>query len=83
MRRDLAEIRRAQSQSASEPTGDEPDSAPDALNVAAGDGPGTRLILVLAIPGALDIPRQNEAAARAAIRAVADSILEARRSHRP
>ncbi|EST24366.1 hypothetical protein M878_30600 [Streptomyces roseochromogenus subsp. oscitans DS 12.976] len=87
--RDLDAIRQAQSQTALKPTADEPETAPDAPDAAAGDATGNRLVLIIDEPlrqalavlrakvGAPDTPKQNEAAARAAIRALADTVLEA------
>jgi predicted DNA-binding transcriptional regulator YafY len=78
VRRDLEAISRAESQAAPERAVD-PEIAPH----------GDRLVLVLDEPlrqalavlrasrARPDTPRENEAAARAAIRAVADTILEA------
>ncbi|GAB2714608.1 HTH domain-containing protein [Streptomyces bullii] len=80
--RDLEAIRRADAQAAPEPPAAELDDEPD----------GDRLILVLDAPlrqalavlrgirGRPDTPRENVAAVRAAIRAMADHITEQGRS---
>ncbi|QIJ62569.1 HTH domain-containing protein [Streptomyces sp. JB150] len=78
VRRDLEAIRHEDSQAAPEPAATAPDDAPD----------GDRLVLVLDEPlrqalavlratrARPDTPQENVAAARAAIRATADTIVE-------
>ncbi|MFB7596914.1 hypothetical protein [Streptomyces sp. NPDC056160] len=79
--RDLDAIRQVEAKAAPEPDAKEPEPAPE----------GDRLVLVLDEPlrqalavlratkGLPDTPGANEAAARAAIRAMADTMLDAQR----
>ncbi|MFJ2004784.1 helix-turn-helix domain-containing protein [Streptomyces chartreusis] len=78
IRRDIDEMEAAQRQPAPQPPATEPDDAPD----------GDRLVLILDEPlrqalavlrasvGGADTPQQNLYAVRAAVRSVADTILE-------
>ncbi|MEU9208519.1 DeoR family transcriptional regulator [Streptomyces sp. NPDC048415] len=78
VRRDLDAIRQSQQQAAPQPAADEPDPAPDGdCLVLVLDAPLRHALAVLrAGLGAPDTERQNRAAARAAIRSVADTLLE-------
>ncbi|MFF5435186.1 HTH domain-containing protein [Streptomyces griseofuscus] len=95
VRRDVDAIETEQRQRAPEPPAAGLDPAPEPPGAAPEAAPDAdRLVLILDEPlrqalailratrGAPSTAKQNEAAARAAIRAVADSILEARRSQR-
>ncbi|WP_406168912.1 DeoR family transcriptional regulator [Streptomyces sp. NBC_00996] len=79
VRRDLDEMRREQTQPAPDGAAAEPDDAPDSDRlVLVLDEPLRRALAALrATVGAPDTPEQNVAAARAAIRATADAVLEA------
>jgi hypothetical protein len=91
VRRDLEELSRTQSQTAPEPAVAEPQTAPEDTPQMPPSAPPGYLLLELDEPlrqalaalrariGAPDTERQNVAAARAAIRSVADTVLEEQR----
>lgn len=92
--RDLDVIEAEQRQRAAEAATTDQAPAPAAPTTAPDDAPDAdRLVLVLDAPlrqaladlratrGAPDTPKQNGAAARAAIRAMADTVIEARQRH--
>ncbi|MEV4033423.1 helix-turn-helix domain-containing protein [Streptomyces umbrinus] len=85
--RDIAEIEMEQRQRAAEAETVPPDSAPpstadapegDTLVIRLDEPMRQALAVLRAQVGAPDTPGQNRAAARAAIRSVADTVLEAR-----
>ncbi|MGV4984539.1 HTH domain-containing protein [Streptomyces sp. NRAIS4] len=80
VRRDIDAIEAEQSQGVPEEPAAEPEPAPEADRlVLILDEPLRQALAVLrATRGAPDTQKQNEAVARAAIRAVADTVLEAR-----
>jgi hypothetical protein len=79
IRRDLDAIEAEKRQRAPEQPAAEPQPAPDTDRlVLVLDEPLRQALAVLrARVGAPDVPKQNERAARAAIRAMADTVLEA------
>ncbi|WP_426570448.1 helix-turn-helix domain-containing protein [Streptomyces canus] len=91
IRRDIAELETAQRQAAPASAAADPQRAPHTPQGATEGAPDDRIVLILDAPlrqalavlratvGAPDTPEQNQAAARAAIRSVADTVLEAQR----
>jgi DeoR/GlpR family transcriptional regulator of sugar metabolism len=80
VRGDLAAIRQEDAQASPEPAASLPEPSPEADRlVLVLDEPLRQALAVLrATRGAPDTQKQNEAVARAAVRAVADTVLEAR-----
>jgi hypothetical protein len=82
VRRDLEAIRQQQSQPAPEQTATEPEPAPDTDRlVLVLDDPLRQALAVLrATRGRPDTAKENVKAARAAIRVMADTVLEAQQN---
>ncbi|MFF9097588.1 helix-turn-helix domain-containing protein [Streptomyces sp. NPDC014802] len=80
IRRDIAEIEEEQRQRAPQPPSTQPGAAPssDALLLVLDESMRQALAVLRATRGAPDTQEQNVAAARAAIRAMADTVIELR-----
>ncbi|MFF0790395.1 DeoR family transcriptional regulator [Streptomyces spiralis] len=83
VRGDLAAIRQEDAEASPEPAASAPEPSPDTdhLTLVLGEPLSQTLAVLRAARGAEDTTKQNEAAARAAIRAMANTVRDAQQRH--